>query len=275
MEDAQKQWQCARCGILNTNHVRCGSCWAKKPAAKRPRAGDENVQPSATAAVTPSPCLTPAPDPPPPHRAGAPIPGPTFYHHGGGIAQQPSCGVPAFAPPTAGSSFGGGAQGAAVAILSAEQRCVVEADASAALLVIAAPGSGKTRVLARRIAHLVAVGVRPTEICALTFSRRAARELRSRVLSLGSVGTEVLTFHSLCVRLVRKHALLLGLRIDFGLAAADAMEQGAEGERGGESSGLLAALRDCASKPNVARRLLKQVLEAKNARRTRPGRRAG
>jgi DNA helicase-2/ATP-dependent DNA helicase PcrA len=83
------------------------------------------------------------------------------------------------------------------------------------LLVLAGPGTGKTGVLVQRIAHLVADrGVRPERILALTFSRRAADEMRARVTAglPEAEKVEVRTFHSFALSIVRRHAGSLGLR---------------------------------------------------------------
>ncbi len=75
------------------------------------------------------------------------------------------------------------------------------------LLVIAGPGSGKTRVITCRIAALINSGVRPYDICAITFTNKAADEMRQRALDLGPcVGANLSTFHSLCVRILRRYA---------------------------------------------------------------------
>jgi DNA helicase II / ATP-dependent DNA helicase PcrA len=89
------------------------------------------------------------------------------------------------------------------------------------LLLVAAAGSGKTRTITRRIAHLVRVGIPPWSILALTFTNKAAAEMRERVYALlgGEHGAEtratrgltVTTFHSLCARLLRRYAQVAGL----------------------------------------------------------------
>ena len=87
------------------------------------------------------------------------------------------------------------------------------------LLVIAGAGSGKTRVLTRRIAHLLAaVGVKPPEILAITFTNKAATEMRERVADLvgpPARGAWVMTFHAACGRILRREAPRLGYRTNF------------------------------------------------------------
>src|SRR5436189_3706399 len=87
------------------------------------------------------------------------------------------------------------------------------------LLVIAGAGSGKTRVLTYRVAHLLAAhGVKPNEILAITFTNKAAGEMRERIEH--AVGPMVraiwiLTFHSACGRILRREAERLGFRSNF------------------------------------------------------------
>ena len=90
---------------------------------------------------------------------------------------------------------------------------------SGPLLIIAGAGSGKTRVLTHRIAHLIeARGVSPFEILAITFTNKAADEMRQRVGRLvGPVAEKmwVSTFHSACVRILRRDAARLGYPSQF------------------------------------------------------------
>src|SRR5213595_829785 len=87
------------------------------------------------------------------------------------------------------------------------------------LLVIAGAGSGKTRVLTRRIAHLLsAVGAKPSEILAITFTNKAAAEMRERVEHLVGPPARaawVMTFHAACGRILRREAPRLGYRTNF------------------------------------------------------------
>jgi len=87
------------------------------------------------------------------------------------------------------------------------------------VLVIAGAGSGKTRVLTRRIAHLLAaVGVKPPEILAITFTNKAATEMRERVEDLvgpPARASWVMTFHAACGRILRREAQRLGYRSNF------------------------------------------------------------
>jgi DNA helicase-2/ATP-dependent DNA helicase PcrA len=87
------------------------------------------------------------------------------------------------------------------------------------LLVIAGAGSGKTRVLTRRIAHLLAaVGAKPPEILAITFTNKAAAEMRERVEQLVGPPARacwVMTFHAACGRILRREAQQLGYKSNF------------------------------------------------------------
>jgi DNA helicase-2/ATP-dependent DNA helicase PcrA len=87
------------------------------------------------------------------------------------------------------------------------------------LLIVAGAGSGKTRVLTRRIAHLIATGdAKPWQILAITFTNKAADEMRKRVIELiGPRGGRmwVSTFHSACVRILRAHGDRLGYKGSF------------------------------------------------------------
>jgi DNA helicase-2/ATP-dependent DNA helicase PcrA len=102
--------------------------------------------------------------------------------------------------------------------LSAEQREAVT-DFGRPLMIVAGAGTGKTRVLTSRIVWLVLTGkARPEEILALTFTDKAANEMSERLdqaLPEGRRGVEVGTFHALCDRLLRRHALEIGLDADF------------------------------------------------------------
>ena len=87
------------------------------------------------------------------------------------------------------------------------------------LLVLAGAGSGKTRVLTYRIAHMIAdLGVRPWQVLAITFTNKAAAEMRERLQALlpdGTRGMWVCTFHAMCVRMLREDADLLGYTGQF------------------------------------------------------------
>jgi len=84
------------------------------------------------------------------------------------------------------------------------------------LLVLAGPGSGKTRVISRRIVRLIEEGVAPGQILAITFTNKAAGEMASRVASLlPGRNVWVSTFHRLCARLLRRDAAAVGLQPNF------------------------------------------------------------
>lgn len=93
------------------------------------------------------------------------------------------------------------------------------------LLLLAGAGSGKTRVLIHRIAYLIEEkGVNPWNIMAITFTNKAAREMRERVDDMIGYGAEdiwVSTFHSTCVRILRRHIELLGYQTNFSIYDTD------------------------------------------------------
>ncbi len=99
--------------------------------------------------------------------------------------------------------------------LTAPQRQAVS-HVDGPLLVLAGPGSGKTRVVTRRIAHLVESGVPPSQILAITFTNKAAGEMAERVEAiLPAARVWVSTFHRFCARLLRKHASVVGLESNY------------------------------------------------------------
>ena len=87
------------------------------------------------------------------------------------------------------------------------------------LLIVAGAGSGKTRVLTRRIAYLMAErGIAPYEVLAITFTNKAAAEMKERVTDLVGAAAKsmwVSTFHSACVRILRSEAMRLGYTNTF------------------------------------------------------------
>ena len=115
--------------------------------------------------------------------------------------------------------------GAASSLLSAldpEQRRAAEC-VHGPLLIVAGPGTGKTRTLTHRIAHLVEdIGVEPAACLAITFTNRAAGELRERLDALlpgAGAGVAVHTFHSLALRILRENRVRAGLHRGFRVAA--------------------------------------------------------
>ena len=93
------------------------------------------------------------------------------------------------------------------------------------LLIIAGPGSGKTRVMAHRVAYLIGVtGVSPWKILGVTFTNKAARELLERcerLVGLGSNELQVRTFHGFCARVLRSDGDNVGLQSDFTIYDSD------------------------------------------------------
>jgi len=123
--------------------------------------------------------------------------------------------------------------------LNPEQRQAVEA-VEGPVLVLAGAGTGKTRVLTTRLAHILALGkAKPWELLAVTFTNKAAREMRERITHQIGPSAEGLrwlgTFHSIAAQILRRHAELVGLKSNFTILDTDDQE-----------------------------RLIKQVLEAEN-----------
>jgi ATP-dependent DNA helicase UvrD/PcrA len=100
--------------------------------------------------------------------------------------------------------------------LSKQQRDAVEHMGTPAL-VIAGAGSGKTRTLTSKIAHLISKGYEPERILAITFTNKAADEMKSRLLDLTGIPTSgfpwVRTYHSACFRILKEHCDLLGYHL--------------------------------------------------------------
>ncbi len=132
--------------------------------------------------------------------------------------------LPHPAPPVTISARGDGY----LAGLNPEQLAAVTAE-DGPLLVLAGAGTGKTRVLTTRLAHILLTGrARPHEVLAVTFTNRAAREMGERVEHLvgGSVGGMWLgTFHAMGARMLRTHAELVGLQPSFTILDADDQER--------------------------------------------------
>jgi superfamily I DNA/RNA helicase len=133
------------------------------------------------------------------------------------------------------------------------------------LLVLAGAGTGKTRVITARIAYLISEGVPPGQILAVTFTNKAAREMRERVEAI--IGTAearsvtISTFHALCVRILRQEIERLGYKRNFSIYS--------EGEQLGLIKKIITrtAARDEKLEPSVARAL---ISKAKNNGMARP-----
>ncbi len=98
--------------------------------------------------------------------------------------------------------------------LNPQQQVAVE-HVEGPLLVLAGAGSGKTRIVTQRVAHLLELGVPSSEILAVTFTNKAADEMRHRILHLTHQSVLTCTFHSLCARILRESIATLGYSRDF------------------------------------------------------------
>ncbi|MCD2176598.1 ATP-dependent helicase [Rhizobium sp. C1] len=145
---------------------------------------------------------------------------------------------PAPQRPVSGNNSGGGIAARAMAQrdaaraapdylsgLNPEQREAVETT-EGPVLVLAGAGTGKTRVLTTRIAHILATGrAYPSQILAVTFTNKAAREMKERIGMLVGGAVEGMpwlgTFHSIGVKMLRRHAELVGLKSDFTILDTD------------------------------------------------------
>ena len=98
--------------------------------------------------------------------------------------------------------------------LNAQQLKAVQYKAGP-LLILAGAGSGKTRVLTTRIVHMIQNGISPGEILAVTFTNKAAKEMKTRVNVHVDAPVTIGTFHSVCLSILRKYASHISLRNDF------------------------------------------------------------
>ncbi len=168
-------------------------------------------------------------DDPTHHASHGPLPGLSPQGGGMGVASRSAdtagMSAPAARPGGIAARAAGGRSTPWLEKLNPEQRAAVEAT-EGPVLVLAGAGTGKTRVLTTRIAHLLATGrAKPWQILAVTFTNKAAREMKTRVGDLiGGVveGMQWLgTFHSIGARMLRRHAEMAGLKSDFTILDTD------------------------------------------------------
>jgi DNA helicase-2/ATP-dependent DNA helicase PcrA len=147
--------------------------------------------------------------------SGKGVPAPAHAPRAGGIAARA---LAASAPASAASAH-------YLAGLNPEQREAVET-LDGPVLVLAGAGTGKTRALTTRIAHILSLGrAFPSQILAVTFTNKAAREMKERVAAMVGDAVEGMpwlgTFHSIGVRMLRRHAELVGLKSGFTILDTD------------------------------------------------------
>ncbi|WP_417769973.1 ATP-dependent helicase [Stappia sp.] len=148
------------------------------------------------------------------HASGPGEPVPVRPAGGSGIAARAQAGL---ARPAANASYLDG--------LNPEQREAVET-LDGPVLVLAGAGTGKTRVLTTRIGHILATRrAFPSQILSVTFTNKAAREMKERIERLIGDSAEGMpwlgTFHSICVKILRRHAELVGLKSGFSILDTD------------------------------------------------------
>ncbi len=111
--------------------------------------------------------------------------------------------------------------------LNVAQRAAVATE-KGPMLVLAGAGTGKTRVVTYRIAHLIRSGISPERILAVTFTNKAADEMKQRVMALlgrkTEITPEISTFHSFCARVLRRHAKALGLRPNYSIYSGSQLD---------------------------------------------------
>ncbi len=153
-----------------------------------------------------------------------------------------------------------------LASLNPQQRHAVETT-EGPVLILAGAGTGKTRVITCRIAHLVAKGVSPGDILAVTFTNKASREMQERVRTMlprprrdGDTPPErptISTFHSLCVRILRLHIEKLGYKRNFTIYS--------DGEQMSAMKKVLSSIKIGAEKTD-AREMLSLLSRIKNSK---------
>ena len=175
---------------------------------RRRRTGDPTIEAAAEAATTAGTVFTDLSE------ATASTPEePAWLHEAPGTGEDPAARTPAPDPAALKAAIKAREEQIVRALNPEQARAVTTTDGP--LLILAGAGSGKTRVLAHRVAYLIGVkDVAPWRILAVTFTNRAAKELRERIISLvGEGGRDVVagTFHSLCARVLRADGEAIGI----------------------------------------------------------------